>query len=62
MDNTAVVVVTLIGFLGGCLASLLTHGSDIEIEVYEIVAQCQSTLPRNQTCKYVITAVPEVAE
>lgn len=26
------------------------------------IAKCQSTLPRNQTCKYVITAVPEVKE
>ena len=29
---------------------------------YTAIAQCESTLPRNQTCKYIITAVPEVAE
>ena len=62
MDSGKVFVITLIGFTGGYLTASLTHGSDIEIEVYEIVTQCESTLPRNQTCKYIITAVPEVKE
>ena len=62
MDSGKVFVITLIGFTSGYLTAPLTHGSDIEIEVYEIVTQCESTLPRNQTCKYIITAVPEVKE
>ena len=32
------------------------------VEVRTAIAECESTLPRNQTCKYVITAVPKVAE
>ena len=62
MDNAAAIVITLIGFAGGFLSSALTYGSAIDEEVYELVSQCESTLPRNQTCKYIITAVPEVAE
>lgn len=50
----------VVGFFFG-MALMITFGVHINL-AKDAVAECQSTLPRNQTCKYVITAVPEVAE
>jgi len=44
------------GFYTGYSSSVVAKAAK------DAIAECESTLPRNQTCKYVITAVPEVAE
>ena len=55
-----VFIVFVMGLIFGC-TFMVINGKYIN-EAYDAVAECESTLPRNQTCKYVITAVPEVME
>lgn len=64
MDNIGSLIIGVICF---CIGAAFVNGFRSQaVEVYNevagIVNECESTLPRNQTCKYVITAVPEVAE
>ena len=50
----------VIGFFGGI--AFVLDASETLNEKYAAITECESTLPRNQTCKYIITAVPEVKE
>lgn len=63
-ELTGLIMGGIVGAMVGLLVgSILTIKHDDRIiQAREAVAECESTLPRNQTCKYVITAVPEVAE
>ena len=64
-DETGILIIgMLVGSIVGFVVGLSVFAINDEriTTISEAITECQSTLPRNQTCKYVITAVPEVAE
>jgi len=57
-DFIGLIIMFGLGFLAGAF-TVINDNKTIN-EAYTAIAECESTLPRDQTCKYVITA--EVAE